>query len=395
MKSIVYVHYQRRERDGSFVHTRMFSREFGALCAERGIAFNVIAPDIIDSDQVPIPTWGRRLMTQVSRFFLSDIKCILVQCKNMLRERKQLQALSADMVLTRYNLNTLSIIWAARSLKIPVLLEINSPDDEYWGIRFYRLPGMKYFFSDTRALTLADGGFAVSEALASSLRHELKEEKPVYSIPNGVCIEQFDPELSGRAIRKLYGIGQGKIVLGFVGSFAPWHGVDMLFEAFIALREKGLPVHLLLVGQIREDLTWREQAESEALREHVTLAGYVPQTEINEYLAAMDISVLANSAWYCSPLKVFEYMAMAKAIVAVGTEPVSEMLEHNKEALLFEQGSLRAMTAALELAASDESLRKRLGQAARQRVAQEYTWTDNARRVFGLMEDVLDQRTNK
>ncbi len=387
MKSVVYVHYQKCERDGSFVHTRMFAREFGQLCEQQDIKFTVIQPPVVDSDGVPEASCWQKIKTYLSRYYISDIKALLVQCRNMQRERRQLKACNADMVLTRYNWNTLSIIWAARSLKIPVLLEINSPDEEDRGMHFYRLPGMAYFFSTPRALRLANGGFAVSEALAQQFRPRLPANKPVVSIPNGVDIAQFDPTLDGVSLRASLGIANTDVVIGFVGSFAPWHGLEMLFDTFVELRAQGLPVHLLLVGQPRVDAgDWLHVAQSDKYQPHVTFAGHVAQARINEYLAAMDIAVLSNSAWYCSPLKVFEYMAMAKAIVAVATAPVREMLADEHEGLLFEQGNRAALCEQLQRLVNDAELRARLGAAARHKVATEYTWADNARRVMALME---------
>ncbi len=392
MKHVVYVHYQECERDGSYVHTRMFAREFKQLAQDNGFRFSVIQPPVIDHAGTPEITKLQQFKTTIARFYISDIKAVLMEWKKMQAERRQLQAMKADIVLARYEWKNLSIIWAARSLGIPVVLELNSPDEEDLGLKFYRLPGMARFFSTSRALSLCNGGFAVTEVLAKSFRQQVAKNIPVRSIPNGVLIEQFDPQLDGSSVRNEVGISPNKIVLGFVGSFAPWHGLDLLFSAFAQLLSEGLPVHLMLVGQVRQDAgEWLTQAQSENFSAHVTLTGHVPQAKINEYLAAMDIAVLSNSAWYCSPLKVFEYMAMAKATVAVATEPVREMMSHEKDGLLFEQGSVKALTAELRKLVMDDALRTALGAAARKRVASEYTWADNARRVGDLLQDIYSE----
>jgi len=368
----------------------MFSREFGRLCGEAGIAFNVLEPSVVDGGGASRPSYLQRIKTSIARYFISDIKALMVQWLQMRKERRQLLALNADVVLTRYDWNTLSIIWAARSLNIPVVIELNSPDEEDRGLKFYRLPGMTHFFSTKRALQLSDGAFAVSEALAKAFRPELEAaDKPVHSIPNGVCLEQFTPKLGGPSVRFDLGIDDEKVVIGFVGSFAPWHGLDLLFEAFARLLVENANVHLLLVGQPRADSgAWLERAAAADIAPSITFAGHVPATEVSQYLAAMDITVLPNSAWYCSPLKVFEYMAMATAIVAVATEPVREMLNDRRDAALFEEGSVDELFGALKQLASDPVLRKSYGEAARVRVAGDYTWGENARRVFELLQTV-------
>ena len=388
MKSIVYVHYQKSERDGSYVHTRMFTKEMGLLCDAKNINFTVIEPALVDEDGVSEVTQIQKIKTFFARFYLSDLKALVKQIRQMLVERKKLKAVNADMVVTRYNWNTLSIIWAARSIGIPVVLELNSPDEEDRGIKFYRLPGMTYFFSTERAIHLSDGAFAVSEALAKDFRENFNgSSRLIHGIHNGVSLDKFNPQLDASELRADFGIAKDAVVIGFVGSFAPWHGLDLLFEAFAKLVGDGAPVHLLMVGQPRKDSgEWLDRAAMPDIAGNITFAGHVGSGDVNRYIAAMDITVLANSAWYCSPLKIFEYMAMGKATVAVATDPVQEVIVDRRDGLLFEQGSSSALYKSLKELVSDSDMRLKLGNAGRQRVASEFSWQDNASRVFDLLE---------
>ena len=119
------------------------------------------------------------------------------------------------------------------------------------------------------------------------------------------------------------------------------------------------------------------------------MAGFVKPADIPPYLAAMDVAVLPNAARYCSPLKLFEYMAMAKPTVAAATPPVSATLADGVEGLLFEPGNQAQFVAKLRELALNRELRERLGFAARRRMQSEFTWRHNAERVFGLLETVL------
>jgi len=389
MKSIVYVHYQKCERDGSYVHTRMFSDSFRRLCAQKNVTFTVMEPNVVDHEGLPKISLLQKVKTFCARFFLSDIKALFVQKRRMTEERERLVQLNADMVLTRYNWNSISIVWAARSLGIPVVLEINAPDEESGALKFYRLPGMRHFFSTKRVLTLSNGAFAVSEILAKEFRQLDCSRQPVHAIPNGVCLEEFDSSLSGVGLRQELAIPAETVVIGFVGSFAPWHGLDLLFRVFTQLLDAGLDVHLLLVGQLRHNSAdWFQRASAPDMEKHVTFVGHIAAKEVNQYLAVMDITVLANSAWYCSPLKVFEYMAMAKAVVAVATEPVCDMLKDGIEGVLFEPKSEEGFFNALHSLVVDPVLRSQLGIAARQRVEKDFSWDSNAQKVFRLLEEV-------
>ncbi|MGB0732386.1 MAG: glycosyltransferase family 4 protein [Pontibacterium sp.] len=392
-KKALYVHYQRFERDGSFVHVTNFSREFKGICDEKGIEFKVIAPPLATGVPGQKESGLQKFKSFLARFFISDIKALLVQLKRMRAEIKMLKAEKPDIVLTRFDYNTFSIIWACRALKIPVVLEINSPDHEEREAKYYRVPGAEWFFSSTRALSLCNGGFAVSQVLTEEYRVESTKHLPLKSIPNGVTLSQFTPGEGRSEVRAAHGIDDDAVVVGFVGSFAPWHRMDMLFDSFAKLLSEGnRNVKLLLVGQVKpESESSVARANEPDLKDSVIFSGFVPSDKIGRYLAAMDITVLQNSAYYCSPLKMFEYMAMETAVLASGTGPVKEMLEDGKEGVLFPLEDTQAMTEALTKLVDDASLRQSLGKAARERMAAEFTWRHNAEKVYTLLDEVYSK----
>lgn len=391
IKKILYFHYMRSERDGSHVHTREFETAFGALCAAQGIAFKVFSPALV-TPHTGLPTLLSRLRRRLAKFYLRDVKSLLIQLARSREERKVLRRERPDVVITRFDSYTLSILWACRREGIPVVIEVNEPEWDNMHAEYRQLPWLRRLFTNGHAMELADAAFAVSDEVSNPLR-KFARGKPVETIPNGVDIARFDPGISGEAIRRQFDIGNDRVVFGFVGSFAPWHGLDMLVESVLTLIEEGLQVHLLLVGQ--PNYHWQallDRLHSDRLGAHVTLAGFVRPKDIPPYLAAMDVAVLPNAAEYCSPLKLFEYMAMARLTVAAGTPPVAATLADGKEGLLFPVGDKAALTELLRQLASDSAYRRRLqaemGQAARRRMESEFTWRHNAERVFRLAEAV-------
>lgn len=389
IRKVLYVHYQRSERDGSYVHTREFEAAFRELSDEKGISFRVVSPPLLDHDINAEPSLWARAKSKLSRFYIRDIKALLMQSMAYRRELSMLRVEKPDVVLTRYNnaQASLSILWACRRLGIPVVIELNSPNRDSDKVRYYRLPFFVKLFSPGHALALADGLFAVSDEISAPLRKTVDAGKPVVTIPNGVDIKRFDPALSPFPVRQKLGIPEDRVVFGFVGSFAPWHGVDLLIDAFCTLLKESLPVHLLLVGQTNPQ--WQNQIDrlsSTELAPHVSLAGFVSPHDIPPYLAAMDVTMLPNQADYCSPLKLFEYMAMARPTVSVNIKPVAVTMENNKEGLLFPVGDLAALTKHMRDLATHSEKRRTLGAAARVRMQQEFTWRHNAERIFSLLE---------
>lgn len=393
IKKVLYFHYQRSERDGSFVHTREFEKAFRPLAAGQGMAFAVEAPPLVTPGE-----GGRGLLAGMrhwlARHYLRDFKILLEQWRKAGEEEAILRRERPDIVLTRFDDNTLSILWACRRLGIPAVLEINAPDRDEIAGEYHQLPYFIRLFSNHHALALADGAFTVSEEISAPIRARAEAGKLVWTIPNGVDIARFDPAYPSREIREKLNIAEDRVVFGFVGSFAPWHGLDLLVDAFTRLLREGQPVHLLLVGQANPQ--WQallDRLKSPELQAHVSLAGFVAPADIPAYLAAMDVTVLPNAAYYCSPLKLFEYMAMAKPTVAAETAPVAATLAHEREGLLFPVGDLDGLTGCLRTLTVRPDFRRALGGGARQRMEREFTWEHNAARVLELLETVYRARS--
>src|SRR2546425_9815119 len=92
---------------------------------------------------------------------------------------------------------------------------------------------------------------------------------------------------------------------------------------------------------------------------------------------------LPGRRFFGSPTKLFEYMAMGKAIVASNLDQLAQVLQHNRTAWLVEPGNTKELTSAITLLAEDPELRERLGRAARATAVEKHSWGQNAQRVLG------------
>ena len=119
----------------------------------------------------------------------------------------------------------------------------------------------------------------------------------------------------------------------------------------------------------------------------------MPPADVAGCLSKADIFVLSNpasviSSHATSPLKLFEYMAAGKAIVASNLPAIAEILTNDINAVLVEPGDAEALAAGIRTLAADADLRNRLGDAARRDVA-EYSWKRRAERLEALFTEVL------
>lgn len=390
MKKILYVHYQKDASEGSMVHVTRFSEEFAGICRERGIAFGIIQPPKVFTPPGRESTsLLRRVKSWLSRHYLREFKVLLQQGRQYFRDLQMLRREAPDMVLTRYNAETLSIHWACRRLGIPVVTEFNGQDraelaDSY--STFKQFAAVNRLFSNCNALNWSAGAMAVSPPIANALLACNPERKPVIVNHNGVVLGDFDPAVASTAIRQQLAIPEGAVVVGYVGSFIVWHSPARLIQAFKAIVDAGVDAYLLLVGRKVPEVEALVAAAGPELASRVRMAGFVAHDDIPPYLGLMDITVLPNTQAYCSPLKLFEYMAMRKACLAPATETIHSIIVDGEEGVLFDPESDAAFTEGLLRLARDGALRERLGAAARARVEREFTWRHNAERVMVLLD---------
>jgi glycosyltransferase involved in cell wall biosynthesis len=174
--------------------------------------------------------------------------------------------------------------------------------------------------------------------------------------------------------------GDGTVTLGFVGFMRAWHGLHRLLEA--VARHGDERVRLLIVGDGPALPDLRRQAEALGLAGRVRFTGLAGREAIPRLLADMDIAMQPKVVPYASPLKLFEYMAAGRAIVAPDQPNIREILANEETALLFHPAEPDGMWQAILRLVGDAPLRRRLGAAARAEIARRcHTWQANAERV--------------
>ena len=268
----------------------------------------------------------------------------------------------------------------ARERELFHVLEVNAP--LAWEGARYR----NQAFADEaaalerEALVNASLVLTVSSALKELLVHSGLPEDRLAVIPNGVDAALFQPE----GISERNGFGD-RIVVGFLGSLKPWHGLDILAEAFEHLAADPR-YHLFILGSGPEARKVAKLAERHPDR--VTWKNGIPHEDVPRHLRAMDIAVAPYPAlepFYFSPLKLLEYMAAGRAIVASHVGQIPELVTHGETGLLVRPGDASDLALAIERLASDTSLRERLGAQARQDVLRSHRWTDRAQRITELI----------
>ena len=301
-----------------------------------------------------------------------------------------------SFVYQRYTLNNYAGVQLARSLEVPLVIEYNG--SEIWMTRHWGRP-LKYEALASRIellnMNAADLVVVVSRAMRDELVGRSVPAERILVNSNGVDTERYSPAVDGSAVRRRHGL-EGRTVVGFISTFQPWHGAEVLARAFVILMRDHPAwrdsVRLLMIGTGPGRAAAEEILGAAALEANVQFPGLVAQEHGAEYLAACDILASPHvrnpdgSPFFGSPTKLFEYMAMGKAIVASDLDQIGEVVRHGETGWLVPPGDAGALASGLARLVQDRGLRSALGGAARRDAVAHHTWRAHVTRILEALD---------
>ena len=291
-----------------------------------------------------------------------------------------------DLVYERHALFSSAGAKIAAVLSIPRILEVNAPlVAEQTQFRSLFLTQLAREM-EAESYSKADVVVAVSEAVAAHVRSVTTLPR-LRVVANGVDTLRFNCTDRRGAIRMQLGLGE-EAVIGFIGSFKVWHGVDTLLDAFDIVRRKHPTAKLIALGDGPELAALRARAASSAYAHQLIFPGRVSHFDIPEWLAAMDLTVAPyrpQEPFYFSPLKIVESLAAARPVVAPRIGQVAELVSHGNRGLLYPPGSVSGCAAAIGALLDEPARRIDMGNAGR-RFAAGQDWRTIVARVLAYVE---------
>jgi glycosyltransferase involved in cell wall biosynthesis len=278
----------------------------------------------------------------------------------------------------------------SKRMNVPLILEYNG--SEVWMADHWDPNPLRRWIRLCEEVTLRSAAriVVVSEVLRESLLAKAIPADRIRVNPNAVDPDYFYPGRGRESGRKELAIDPEEVLIGFVGSFSFWHGIEILQQAIASLLSKK-PVCRLRFVLMGDGLLHGEMRAALAAYEQVIFTGPIPRNKVAEYLDACDILVSPHvpmpdgSKFFGSPTKLFEYMAMGKGIVASRLDQLAEVLEHDRTALLVTPGNPEELAAAVERLALDRAKREALGAAARRAAVERHSWSHNVACALGVM----------
>jgi PEP-CTERM/exosortase A-associated glycosyltransferase len=279
-------------------------------------------------------------------------------------------------------LNALPALKVGRRLGIPVVYEVRA----FWedaavdhgttteGSLRYRMTRAM----ETHALKRVDHVFTICQGLRGDIVARGIPADKVTVIPNAVDIESFEPGgQADEALKTRLGLA-GCTVLGFIGSFYAYEGLDLLLQALPAILAQRPEVRVLLVGGGPQDAALKAQAEALGLRDKVVFTGRVPHAEVTRYYDLVDVLVYPRHSMrlteLVTPLKPLEAMAQGRILVASDVGGHQELIRDGETGLLFKAGSAEGLSQAVLRLLGQPELWPRLRTQGRRFVEQERNW---------------------
>ena len=312
------------------------------------------------------------------------------------------EEIDIDTIYQRHSAFSFSGAYLAKKKEIPFILEFNSSD--VWKLRYWssnnnllrkiyrsiiKLPLAS--FIENYNINYASYIVVVSQVLSDFLVGKGVDSKKIIVMPNGVDEKKYQPNIDCTEIKKRYDL-KNKVVVGFIGTFGVWHGVENIVIAYGELLKR-FPkyitnTNLLLIGDGIKMIEVKKQIDEYSLIKNVILTGIVPQSDGAKHLAACDIlvnSTIENpdgSVFFGSPTKLFEYMAMGKGIICSDMAQMSDVLDHKRTAYMVQPGNKEELILGLKALIDNQYMREELGRNARAEVIKKYTWDKQIDKVL-------------
>jgi len=232
-------------------------------------------------------------------------------------------------------------------------------------------------------------------AISSSLKRDMAtaglDVSKIFVAPNGVDVEIFHPGCGGDKIRKKYGL-ENKVIAGFCGTFAVWHGLETLEVMAHEVLSQCENAACLFIGDGPGKEGMENKLRQKAYGDRAVFTGRIPHSEVPAHLDACDVlvSAIGGAYSYASPTKLFEYMAMKKPVVCYNMGQMPDIFEDNKTGRLVENNNKEAFASAVIELINNPEVRVKIGENARAEAERNYTWKANVRKILDNYRDIFN-----
>jgi glycosyltransferase involved in cell wall biosynthesis len=369
----ILYHHRTRSSDGQSVHID----ELVKALEREGATIRIVGPRRVDAMS---QSHGKQILPKP----LYELLELAYSGVELVKLARAIWKKRPAAIYERANVYTLSGVWASRLFSLPLILEVNAPlAEERAKFGGLALAGLACW-SEALVWRAADYVLPVTRVLGDLVERAGASPARVLVTCNGIDTEKFcAPQCLDRSL--LPPTFTAGLILGFVGYVRAWHGLPQIVQ-LLASDPLLSDANLLVVGDGPGVAEIARLAEELGVAGRVHVTGIVGRDALAPHITLFDIALQPEVTPYASPLKLFEYMALSRAIVAPNASNIREVLTHGVDGLLFEPNDPASLAQEIRQLAADCALRAKLGAAASRKIVEDdITWARNARRVISLI----------
>jgi glycogen synthase len=326
---------------------------------------------------------------------VKQMACVAVLSKEIMRiaEKLKIEIIHSHSPF----LNGLAAARAAEHLGVPWIYELRYYDEDAAVDRGkIKHNSLRYKLSqrlEQSALEQATRIVTISTALKDDLICRGIAENKIFEVPNGVDTDHFQPREPDAELIAKYGL-TGKTVIGFIGSFYFYEGLEFLIDSVLLLLKQRYDVKVLLAGE-GEAQAGLEARIPDDMREHFIFTGNVAHSDVRRYYSVMDILVYprvkSRLTELTTPLKPLEAMAMGRVVVGSDAGGIRELVKDGLNGFLVAARNPEAIAGCLAKLAGDLAIRRNIGDRAREFVMREREWKKIVERYFTIYTMALEE----
>ena len=312
------------------------------------------------------------------------------------REVKILQTEKAEVMIVRLDAFRISALWASRLYQLPLIVEADGASSYEW-LTFNNgrhLWAKALLWCERLMLAHANGVFTQSNQAKEYFvrRHGLAPER-IAVITNGANVVQPPDANDNDLLRRELGFAPDSKIIGFLGSMHHWHGLadaPKLIDGVLTEFEKAAFLFVGSGGALETEL---RESLAKKYAGRVVFTGRVPNEKTFKYVDLFSIAIAPYpiiDLFYFSPMKLFEYMAEGVAIVSAKVGTGCEVWRDGESAVLYETGDLGDLMSKLFALLREEPLQTKIGQTARDKFLQGYTWSHKAKELETFVQQCIE-----
>lgn len=373
----ILYHHRIASKDGQYVHIEEIINALETL----GHEVIIVAPQVAEKAEFGSDGgWVSKLRANLPKFaselleFSYAFYVFFKLCMAIIKHKP-------DGIYERYNLYLPAGIWAKQLFGLKLLLEVNSPlyDErkKYNGISLDMLAKWSEYYTWRNA----DHVLPVTHVLASYIVNAGVPLERISVFPNGINPDYFNTADAENRDERF----KNKLVIGFVGFCREWHKLDEVMSLIADENNSDLMFLIVGDGPVLNEL--KTQAKHLGIEKNFHITGLVERKNMPYWLDQIDIAIQPAVTPWASPLKLIEYLAKGKAIVAPDTPNIKELLVDNENAILFDNEQQSSMINSVRKIVNDETLREKIQKGAHKTVTErKLTWLQNAKRITELFQ---------